>query len=110
MAASRARGFPTAANRWTTLGVGVAVFAGGVVVASVALAKRNALDCPGDQCPPEVADDVATVNDLRIPSTITIAAGIVGLATGTVLLLTVPDDEQVALSVGPTGGALRYHF
>jgi hypothetical protein len=95
---------------WATLGVGGAVFTVGVVLGSVALAKRNALDCPDGRCPAELADDVETVNGLRVPSTITIAAGLVGLGTGTLLLLTVPDREEVTLSVGPTGGRLRVMF
>jgi hypothetical protein len=83
--------------------VGGAALLAGSIVAAVAAAKYGDLDCPDDVCPDDLVDDMASYNDLRIPSGVTIAVG--GLVTfiGSVFLANGLTDEKgyVALEVGP---------
>jgi len=60
---------------WTAFGVGAAAVVAGAVVAGVAAAWYADLDCPAEQCPPELHDDAAAYNDLRVPSGLLIFAG-----------------------------------
>ncbi len=61
------------------MGVGAAAFVTGAVVAVVAAAEYAAIDCPQRRCPPELHDDAAAYNDLRVPSGLLIFGG-AGLA------------------------------
>jgi tetratricopeptide (TPR) repeat protein len=80
---------------WVSLGVGAAGVAVGVITGGIAADKHAGFtDPPCDNnlrtCPAEFQDDIDTYNTLRPVSSVGFIVGGVGLATGAVLLLTLP--------------------
>jgi tetratricopeptide (TPR) repeat protein len=107
---------------WVSIGVGAAGLATGIIAGSVAAAKREDFSGMCDEqeriCPRSVEGDVGTYNTLRPVSTVGFVIGGVGLATGIVLLATLPrggaryssGKVQVTPWVGPASAGLRGTF
>lgn len=116
---SRGKGQKTAA--FVSFGVGAAGVAVGVIAGSVAAGKRGDFSdlCTTDRvCPRSAADDVNTYNTLRPVSTVGFVIGGIGLATGTVLLVTLPrggaryssGSIEITPFIGVGGGGIRGAF
>ncbi|MCK6587329.1 MAG: hypothetical protein L6Q76_07065 [Polyangiaceae bacterium] len=111
---------------WVSIGVGAAGVAVGVITGSIAADKHASFtDPPCDDdaktCPPEFQDDIDSYNTLRPVSTVGFVVGGVGLATGAVLLLTLPrggarystqakSSVTVTPFIGPASAGLRGTF
>jgi tetratricopeptide (TPR) repeat protein len=91
---------------WVGLGLGVAGVVTGAVAGGVAIGQRSALDDQCDPnarlCPRSLRDDVGRYNTLRYLSTAGFIAGGVGIAAGTVLLVTAPRASTRPASSGLT--------
>ena len=99
---------------WVVLGVGAAGLLTSGVTGAMAMAKRSAIsdNCDGNECGEAVFDDVDRYNTLRGISTVGFVIGSVGVATGGVLLLTIPKEHppaadarrpvEAAAWIGPT--------
>lgn len=91
---------------WVGIGLGVAGVVTGAVAGGVAIGQRSALDarCDPDTrlCPRSLRDDVGQYNTLRYLSTAGFIAGGVGIAAGTVLLVTAPRASTRRVSEGLT--------
>jgi len=76
-------------------GVGIVGIAVGAITGAVALGKKSTIDehCVDRQCDAEGRDAVDSGQTMALVSTIGFGVGIVGLATGVVLLLTASSDE-----------------
>lgn len=70
------------------LGVGGAGIVTGTITGFLAIDKKNGLDCPGNRCSGNDADDLDSAKTLALVSTIGFGVGIASAAAGTVLLLT----------------------
>jgi len=70
------------------LGVGGAGLLAGSITGIMAISKKGSLDCPNKQCPPSQHDKLDSANTLAMVSNVGFGVGIVGVAVGTVLLLT----------------------
>jgi hypothetical protein len=82
---------------WVSAGVGAAGLAVGGVTALMATSKRSALldgGCEAGQCYTDQASDIDSYDTLRALSTAGFVLGGVGVALGSVLLLTAPSDEE----------------
>jgi hypothetical protein len=98
---------------WMSIGIGGGALVAGAVMGIVLLGKRSDLEGPCgedlDQCAEDT--DIDSYNDLRVPTTVLLAAG-----GGLVILgvsLVVADavgDTSAALQVTPNGVALRGTF
>jgi hypothetical protein len=66
-------------------GVGIAV---GAVTGSMALGKKNGLDCPENRCSGAEADELDSANTLATVSTIGFGVGLAAATVGVVLLVT----------------------
>jgi len=77
-------------------GVGIAGIAVGAITGFVALGEKSTIDehCPDRQCDAEGHDAVDSGQSMALISTIGFGVGVVGLATGVVLLLTASSDGQ----------------
>lgn len=111
---------------WVSLGVGAAGVAVGVITGSIAADKHAGFtDPPCDDdaktCPPSFQDDIDSYNTLRPVSSVGFIVGGIGLATGAVLLLTLPrggarystsasSSVTVTPFVGPASAGLRGTF
>ncbi len=86
---------------WVVLGVGGAALVGGVVTGALLLAESSSLDaeCVDQTC--LATADVDTFNALRPTTTVLLAVGGAGVATGLLLALAFPDGEP---AVTPTVG------
>jgi tetratricopeptide (TPR) repeat protein len=118
----RGKGQRTAA--FVSLGVGAAGVALGVITGSVAASKKgdftaeNGCNEDTKTCPRTLADDVNTYNALRYVSGTGFIVGGIGLATGAVLLLTLPRGGAqystggitITPLVGPTSAGIRGSF
>lgn len=70
------------------LGIGGAGLVAGTVTGILAISKKNDLECPSKQCPPSQHDDLDSANTMAMISNVGFGVGIVGVALGTVLLVT----------------------
>ena len=93
------------------MGLGIATFLAGTGVASAAAAKRASLDCPEDKCPPELHDDADDFNALRTPAGLTMGAGALVTAVGSVFLYVgLNDQTDMSLVIGPELTGVRGSF
>ncbi|MFO0661315.1 MAG: hypothetical protein U0165_16000 [Polyangiaceae bacterium] len=97
---------------FVALGVGGAALIGGGVVGVLGMGKRSDLDgkCPNGSCPPKYWDDVDTVGRYRTISSIALYSGIALAATGTVLVLTAPKNQETTAWAAPYVGAGQAGF
>jgi len=99
---------------WAVIGVGGASLLTSAGLGIGALTHDNAIGdyCPdGDACLPEAADLQQTALDLERAAIATVTAGASLIAVGVVLLATADaPGEDVELSVGLSGVAIRGHF
>lgn len=105
---------------FVSLGIGGAGFAMGVIAGSAAAAKRGDFDaCTTEYvCPRALSSDVDTYNTLRPVSTVGFIIGGVGVATGAILLVTLPrggsrastGSLEVTPWLGLGGGGVRGTF
>jgi hypothetical protein len=97
---------------WIAVAVGGATTVAGIVVAAIAASQYSDLDCPNDQCPPELMADAEDYNDLRVPSGVTIAAGlaVTGVGVAFVTLSSSDDSAVVTPVVSPGFVGVRGRF
>ena len=97
---------------WIAVAVGGATTVAGIVVAAVAASQYGDLDCPNDQCPPELMPDAEDYNDLRVPAGVTIAAGLAVTGIGVAFLAFSPADDSAVVTpvVGPGFVGVRGRF
>lgn len=103
---------------WIAGGVGVAGLAVMTIFGILAATQASSADdeCDGRFCSQAGLDGHADAHTSATVSTIGLVVGVVGIATGTVLLLVAPspNDDQAAYwmgpSLGPGGGMLRAGF
>jgi hypothetical protein len=89
---------------WVGLGVAAAGLVTWAVTGSIALAETGSLkdDCPDDQCPAELQDDLDTARTLADIATVGFVVAVTGSLYGVIALLATPDrngsdaDEQGA--------------
>jgi hypothetical protein len=115
LAATTELGPPPAASSsrrtltYVALGVGGAGLLAGSVTGLLALRKRGDLrdECEGERCPPTSQHKIETYHTFGTVSGVAFAAGVAGLGTGLVLLLTEPkrpEPSSAKLSVRPLLG------
>jgi len=98
------------------LGVGGAAVVVGSIFGLRALDTKSHLDdaCgPGKACPPDQQHEISSLKTQSVLATVGFIAGGVGLAAGTVVLLTTPSSTtkpSSALSVGPMSVSWHGHF
>jgi hypothetical protein len=111
---------------WVSVGVGAAGVAVGVITGGIAAGKHAGFTdppCNNDlkTCPAEFQDDIDSYNTLRPVSSVGFIVGGIGLATGAVLLLTLPrggarystsNSSGVTVTpwIGPASAGLRGTF
>ena len=80
------------------LGVGAAGVGVGVALRVVALGKVQGVKdrCEGNQCLAEDAEEIETAETFQTISTVLFAVGGAAVATGIVLLIVLPEDEDDA--------------
>ncbi|MCA9627278.1 MAG: hypothetical protein KC766_06415 [Myxococcales bacterium] len=95
-------GRPSSVPAYLALGVGGAGFVLAGVTGFIALQKKSDLDdaCPDEQCPPELHGEVDSYERMKTLSTIGFAVGVIGAASGVVLLLSQSDDSAVHARLG----------
>jgi hypothetical protein len=82
---------------WTAIGAGAAGVVLGTVFGFIALAKKSSLKsaCQGDgSCPPSSQADIDSLHVDAVAANISFAVGLLGLGTGTALLLIFPEATQ----------------
>jgi hypothetical protein len=82
---------------WTAIGAGAAGVVLGSVFGFIALAKKGSLKgaCQGDgECPPSSQSDIEALHVDAVAANISFGVGILGLGTGTALLLLFPETPQ----------------
>jgi hypothetical protein len=82
---------------WTAIGAGAAGVVLGTVFGFVALGKKSSLKsaCQGDgSCPSSSQSDIDGLHVDAVAANISLAVGVLGLATGTALLLIFPETTQ----------------
>lgn len=82
---------------WTAIGAGAAGAVLGTVFGFIALAKKSSLKsaCQGDgSCPPSSQGDIDSLHVDAVAANISFAVGLLGLGTGTALLLIFPEQTQ----------------
>ena len=121
------RGKTQATLGWVSLGVGAAGVAVGAITGGIAAGKHAGFTDPPcnstlKTCPAEFADDIDTYNTLRPIASVGFIVGGVGLATGAVLLLTLPrggaryststEASRVTVTpwIGPASAGVRGSF
>jgi tetratricopeptide (TPR) repeat protein len=118
-ATERDRGSDSGATQrtfgWAALGIGAVGVGVGVVTGIMVGSKKRDLedkDCTEDGCPATLSDEVDSYNQLRTISTVAFVVGAVGLAAGSVLLISAPSASarRLELRVGAAGGMLRGTF
>jgi hypothetical protein len=102
---------------WSAAGLGLAGIGVGIVTGLVAWSQKSDLDkkCPGGQCTPENWAALDSYNNLKLASTIGLAAGGACLVTGVILVLVAPSsaqptDPKVAFGLGPRSAQVRIRF
>ncbi|MFZ5891885.1 MAG: hypothetical protein ACOY0T_12595 [Myxococcota bacterium] len=70
------------------LGIGGAGLIVGGITGGLAISKKNSLECPDKKCPPSEHDALDGANTMAMISNVGFGVGIVGVALGTVLLIT----------------------
>ncbi|MCB9588519.1 MAG: hypothetical protein H6718_24130 [Polyangiaceae bacterium] len=87
---------------YLALGMGGAGFIFGGVTGFIALQKKSDLDdnCPDKSCGPEFHADVDSYDSMKLLSTIGLAVGVVGVASGVVLLISRSRESEVHARVG----------
>ncbi len=106
----RGGGQPQRTWGWIGLGIGAAGITLGAATGGLALSKKGSLDssCPArDQCPTNMSGDVDSYNTMRTLSTVGFAVGLVGAATGGVLLLTAPSPSPAPAPAPAQGVRVR---
>jgi len=98
-------------------GVGGAGLIMGVVTGVIFMGRASDLKdkCPDDRCPPEEEEEGDAVSTLGTISTVGFVIAGVGAVAGTILLLTIPGDEETpgdatAIRVGPGGLLVEGRF
>jgi hypothetical protein len=90
---------PTAASKkpntagYVLIGVGAAGIVTGSVTGLLAIGKKNNLDCPDKECPPDEHDQLDGAKGLALVATIGFGVGIAGIAAGTIVLLSAGGQE-----------------
>jgi hypothetical protein len=82
---------------WAAIGAGAAGAVLGTVFGFIALAKKSSLKsaCQGDgSCPPSSQADIDSLHVDAVAANISFAVGLLGLGTGTALLLIFPEATQ----------------
>ena len=98
---------------WTAVGVGSGTSVAGIVVDGVAAFRYADLDCPDDRCAPDLRDDAAAYNDLRVPAGLTMLAGAALVGLGLPFLLVgeaAAAEASHSPIVGPGYVGLRGRF
>jgi len=106
------------APAYVALGVGIVGLGVGAVTGILALGKKSDLDdaCPSSRCAPEHQSTIDSGQTLGTISTVGFGVGIVGVALGTVLLVTSSSSRTTATTpaahpwIGVGGAGLRGSF
>lgn len=97
---------------YVSYGVGAAGLAAGIILGRSAMQDENSLSdrCPNKVCPPQYKDDLDAAKTKGLFSTIGFGVGAVGVALGTVLLITSSGDSSSQTgSTSPPKSAFRPH-
>lgn len=103
---------PSALPAYLALGIGGAGFIFGGVTGFIALQKKSDLDdnCPDGSCGPDFHADVDSYDSMKLLATIGLGVGVIGVASGVVLLISRSDDSEVHARVGLGSVGIEGHF
>jgi hypothetical protein len=88
---------------YVMLGVGGVGIAVGAVTGSMALGKKNGLDCPENRCSGAEADELDSANTLALVSTIGFGVGLAAATVGVVLLVTSGNSNEAPRAARASG-------
>ena len=105
--ADQASGGGSKTLSYVLLGVGGVGIAVGAVTGSMALGKKNGLDCPENRCSGAEADELDSANTLALVSTIGFGVGLTAGAFGVVLLVTSGGSKEAPRAATLSGVVVR---
>jgi hypothetical protein len=88
---------------YVMLGVGGVGIAVGAITGSMALGKKNGLDCPENRCSGAEADELDSANTLALVSTIGFGVGLAAATVGVVLLVTSGGSSEAPRAATSSG-------
>lgn len=92
---------------YVMLGVGGVGIAVGAITGSMALGKKNGLDCPENRCSGAEGDELDSANTLALVSTIGFGVGLAAATVGVVLLVTSGDGKEAPRTARASGIVVR---